>query len=85
LRLGHAELRKKSNAPGHTFVFSRVLIAEENRARIASTNQFPGYRIQQVLVLGKQLRTAQLTALYCLPFSGKSPQCCKCAFFLRDK
>ena len=80
LRVGHLELREKSNAPRHTLVFRGALIAEENSARIASANQLPGCRINQVLMLARQLGTAHLAALHRRPLSGKLAQCRKRAY-----
>jgi hypothetical protein len=83
LRIGHLELRQKSNAPRHALIFRRALAAEENRAGIARANKFVSTRIDQMLMVTGQLGAAQFAGFNGTPLSGELTQCGKRVVFLR--
>jgi hypothetical protein len=56
-----------------------MLAAEENRASVASAGYFPRRGIDQMLVFGSKLGTAQFAAFHRGALSRELPQRRKCA------
>jgi hypothetical protein len=62
LAVSQLKIRKPKPASGHTTILSVRLSAEKNRAGRADTDHLARRRLNQVLVIRRQLGATQLTA-----------------------
>src|SRR5580704_3619299 len=79
LAIGHAKIRKPTDAPRHAFIFQPSLMAKQNRASFASTNEFSLGWLDQMLMFVPKRSAAKLASLnvralaYELPQRGEGP------------
>jgi hypothetical protein len=59
------EISQRTNATRHAKVMRAGLSAKQNRAPVARARDLARHRIEQMLVHGRQLNTAELATLRC--------------------